>query len=190
MQLPLQISFREMEASPAVEARIRQKAARLDRFFPHIMACRVVVEAPHRHHREGKLYQVRVDLTVPGGEITASRTGPMDHAHEDLRAAIRDAFDAATRQLQDHVRRLRGMVKTHEEPLQGRVARLFPAEGYGFVVLPDGQEVYFHRNSVIDGGFAGLEAGRAVRLVVAEGESAQGPQATTVQPVRRLSVGG
>lgn len=185
MELPLQISFREIEPSPAIAARIRKKAARLERFFPHIMSCRIVVEAPHRRHREGKLYQVSLDLTVPGGEIAVNRDGPMNHAHEDLHVAIRDTFDTAVRQLKEHARRLRREVKTHAAPPHGQVVRLFPHEGYGFILLPDGQEVYFHRNSVLNGAFDGLEVGCDVRLVMADGESPQGPQATTVQPVGR-----
>src|SRR5512135_2406168 len=126
MELPLQISFREIEPSPAIAARIRKKAARLERFFPHITSCRVVVEAPHRRHREGKLYQVSLDLTVPGGEIAVNRDGPLDHAHEDLFVAIRDTFDAAARRLKEHARRLRREVKSYAAPLHGRVIRLFP----------------------------------------------------------------
>jgi len=108
MQVPLQVSFLGMEPSPAVEARIREKAAKLERFSTRIVGCRVTVEAPHRHHRHGKLYSVRIDLSVPGKEVSVSHTGPLNHAHEDVYVAIRDAFDAAGRQLQDHARKMRG----------------------------------------------------------------------------------
>jgi len=181
MQVPLQISFQGMDPSEAVEARIREKATKLEHYFERITSCRVVVEAPHRSGRKGKLYQVRIDLVVPGREIVVNRAGPKDHAHEDVYVAIRDAFNALTRQLEDHARKARGEVKTHEAPLTGKVVRLFP--DYGFVVTSEGNEVYFHENAVVNGGFAKLEVGSEVRLVLAFGESDKGPQASTVTPI-------
>lgn len=106
-QTPLQINFRDMRPSPAVEARIREKAARLERFSDRIVSCRVTVEQRSRHQRKGKLYNVRIEIGVPGNDIFVGRVGPQDHAHEDVYVAIRDAFDAATRQLEDDVRRMR-----------------------------------------------------------------------------------
>ena len=91
MQLPLQITFRNMDPSDAVEANVREKAAKLDGFLENIMACRVVVEAQHRHHHKGNLYSARIDITVPGHEIVVSRTPGKDHAHEDVYVAVRDA---------------------------------------------------------------------------------------------------
>jgi ribosomal subunit interface protein len=181
MQTPLQITFRDMDPSPAIEARIREKAAKLERFFDRITSCRVVVEARNKHQRTGRLYAVRIDLRLPGEEVVAGHGHPQDHAHEDVHVAIRDAFDALGRRLEDHARRFRAEVKQHTAPAHGRVARLFP--DYGFVETADGQEVYFHRNSVAEGSFAHLRAGDEVRLVVAEGEGEKGAQASTVIPV-------
>jgi ribosomal subunit interface protein len=109
MQLPLQITIRDVEHSDALEAHIREKAGKLDEFFSHIMSCRVVVEMPHKHHQQGKNFTVRIDIGVPGSEIVVNR----DHA-EDVYVALRDAFDAAKRQLEDYARKIRGDVKTHE----------------------------------------------------------------------------
>lgn len=109
MQLPLQITFRHMDPSPAVESAIRKHAERLDRFSDRVTSCRVVVEAPHKHQRKGRLYDIRIDLTVPGEELPVTRTGPRDHAREDIYVAIRDAFDTVTRVLEDHTRRARGV---------------------------------------------------------------------------------
>jgi len=190
MKLPLQISFRNMDPSPAIEAAIRERAERLDRFFGRVMACRVVVQAPHQHKRKGKLYGVRIDLTVPGEEIAVTHTRPQDQAHEDVYVAIRDAFNAAGRLLEDHARKFRGDVKTPELPLHGKVLRLFPYEGYGFIETADGQEIYFHRNSVTGRGFDRLAIGAEVRLVVAEGEGRQGPQASTVTAVGKHHITG
>jgi ribosomal subunit interface protein len=179
MQIPLQISFRNMDASDAVEADIRDKVGRLDRFYERITSCRVIVEAPHRHHHRGKLYDVRIDITVPGEEIVVQRSGPENQAHEDVYVAVRDAFNAATRRLQDHVRKATGHVKTHEVPVHGTVARLSREDGYGFIETSEGDEIYFHRNSVVDGSFEDLDVGQEVRLVVAYGESEHGAQAST-----------
>jgi ribosomal subunit interface protein len=109
MQIPLQITIRGIEHSDALETHIRNKADKLDEFFDHIMSCRVVVEVPHKHHHQGKQFNVRLDIGVPGSEIAVNR----DHA-EDVYVALRDAFDAAKRQLEDYVRKMRGDVKTHQ----------------------------------------------------------------------------
>jgi cold shock CspA family protein/ribosome-associated translation inhibitor RaiA len=183
MQLPLQVTFRGMEPSDAIEARIRQRAEELERFHGRIMACRVVVESAHRHHRKGRIHHIRVDLTVPGGEIVVNRDPPEHHAHEDIHVAIRDAFDAARRQLEDHLRRARSDTKFHEIPDHGKITRLFPDEGYGFITAADGQEIYMHRNSVVDDGFQRLRIGDEVRYVVHPGEGEKGPQASTVVPI-------
>jgi cold shock CspA family protein len=181
MQIPLQISFKDMDPSPAIEARVREKAAKLARFHGRIVGCRVTVEAPHRHHRKGKLYNVRVDVSVPGEDVFVGHTGPRDRAHEDVYVAIRDAFNAAGRVLEDHVRRMRGDVKTHEAPAHGKVVRLF--EDYGFIEMSDGQEIYFHKNSVIEGNFDELDVGSEVRVDIAEKEGLEGAQASTVRPI-------
>ncbi len=107
MPMPLQISFRNMDPSPAVEERIRKKAAKLERFHDRIVGCKVVVEAPHRHHHKGKLYSVRVDVSVPGKDVVVDRAKPTDHAHEDVYVAVRDAFAAAVRRLEDQTRKRR-----------------------------------------------------------------------------------
>ncbi|MGA8862234.1 MAG: ribosome-associated translation inhibitor RaiA [Gallionella sp.] len=109
MQIPLQITIRDMEHSDALEAHIREKANKLDEFFDRIMSCRVVVEMPHKHHHQGKQFNVRIDIGVPGSEIVVNR----DHA-QDVYVALRDAFDAAKRQIEDYVRKIRGDVKTHK----------------------------------------------------------------------------
>ena len=183
MDVPLQVSFRNMDRSDAIEARVREKAEKLEKYYGRLTSCRVMIEAPERRHHKGKLFHVRVELGVPGRELVVSRHPKDKHAHEDVYVAIRDAFQAARRQLEDHGRKLDGKVKTHEVPLHGKIARLFPHEGYGFISASDGREIYFHKNSVLREGFDNLEVGKEVRLVVAERESAEGPQASTVEPI-------
>ena len=183
MRAPLQITFRHMDPSPALEARIRQRAEELDRFFERITACRVVVECGNRRHQQGNVFEVHIDLTVPGAEIVVGRDSGVNHAHEDAHVAVRDAFDAARRRLEDHARDRRGAVKQHAVPDHGRVARLLPDRDCGFIVTAAGDEIYFHRNSVAGGGFDKLEIGTEVRFVAQSSESAQGEQASTVVPL-------
>ena len=110
MRIPLQITIRGIEHSEALETHIRDKANKLDEFFDRIMSCRVVVELPHKHHHQGKHFNVRLDIGVPGSEIAVNR----NHA-EDVYVALRDAFDAAKRQLEDHARIMRGDIKAHDQ---------------------------------------------------------------------------
>jgi len=182
MQRPLEIRFRKMDPSPAIEARIRRKAAALERFSGRVTGCRVTVEREHGHHRQGNLFRVRVEIDAPGKELAVTQTGPGDHAHEDVYVALRDAFNAAARRLEDRVRRRGRRVKVHAAPRHGTVRMVDREGGFGFVETAEG-EVYFHRNSVIEGGFDALEPGGQVRLEVAERESAEGWQATTVRPI-------
>ena len=109
MQIPLQITIRNIEHSEALETHIREKAGKLDEFFKHITSCRVVVEVPHKHQHQGRRFNVRIDIGVPGSEIAVNR----DQA-DDVYVALRDAFDAAKRQVEEYARKIRGDVKTHQ----------------------------------------------------------------------------
>ena len=183
MQVPLKITFRHMDQSPALEARIRQRAQDLERFSDHIIACHVTVESSHRRRQQGNLFEVRIDCVLPGREIAVGRDRGLNHAHEDAHVAVRDAFDALRRRLEDHARGGRGGVKLHTVPDHGRVARLLPDRDCGFIATAAGDEIYFHRNSVTGGGYDALEIGAEVRFVAHEAESAEGPQASTVTPL-------
>ncbi|WP_406695635.1 HPF/RaiA family ribosome-associated protein [Singulisphaera sp. Ch08] len=183
MRLPLQITFHNLSRSDEIEARIREEAERLDEVYDRIMSGRIVVDVPHRHHKEGNLYQVRIDLKVPGEEIVVKHD-PAEHSeHRVLDLAIRDAFGEARRRLEEHARIERGQVKGHASLPHARVAWLSPESGSGFLATPDGREIYFHKHSVLEGGFPDLEVGMEVRFVEEQGE--KGPQASTVQPVGR-----
>jgi len=113
MQEPLRIAFRNMEPPIGVDATVRANAAELERFYDRIIGCSVVIEARHRSHHQGNLYRVRIELSVPDRTLVVGREPAEHRAYEDLHVAIRDAFEAAKRQLQDYVRAKRGDVKTH-----------------------------------------------------------------------------
>jgi cold shock CspA family protein/ribosome-associated translation inhibitor RaiA len=182
-----------------VEARVREEAEKLSEFYDSIMGLRVMIEIPHQHRRQGKRFHIRIDLTVPGGEIvvkqepslresvqlTERRKKELEIAapHKDIYVAIRDTFKAARRQLQDYARKQSGAVKQHEPAPRARVCRLFPEEGYGYLEAPDGGEIYFHKNSVLNDGFEKLAIGTEVSFVEEAGD--KGQQASTVRIIGR-----
>lgn len=113
MKIPLQITYRGLSSSDALSHVIREEADKLEEFYDKITSCRVVVDQPHKHHRKGKHFHVRVDLTVPGNELVAARDPAEHDSHEDPFVAVSDAFRAARRMLQVHVEKRRGDVKRH-----------------------------------------------------------------------------
>lgn len=179
MMLPVQITARRCILTPDEEATIREEARALDTFADRIVSCRVVVETPHRHRRAGFGYALRIDLGLPQGEVVVTR-----HASENFLTAVQEAFGAARRQVQDHARVLRGDVKRPADPPVASVARLFPWDGYGFLTLDTGEEVYFHRNAVVNDAFDRLEVGLQCRYVESD-HGEKGPQASAVIPIWR-----
>jgi cold shock CspA family protein/ribosome-associated translation inhibitor RaiA len=187
MQVPLQIVFEHVAHSDAVEAAVRKEAERLERFYDRITSAQVVIGRPQHRRQHGDTYSVRVHLAVPGGKhVDITREPAATGRHEDAYVTIRDAFDAAGRQLQDEVRKLDGVVKAHEAPPHGVIAALIPERDHGFIAAADGREIYFHRNSVVEGRLEDLAVGQEVRFSEAEGE--KGPQATSVRPVGKHHV--
>lgn len=204
MKSELQITYRNMEPSTEVEKWIRAEAAKLDTLYSRVMGCRVAIEVPHRHHRKGSPYHIRIDLTVPHREIVVKREPSLNararhlgereikkHAevkipHKNLRIAIDEAFKAAGRRLQDYARRQRGDTKSHAPLPEARVSKILPHEGYGFLTSDDGREIYFHKNSVLGRAFSQLKVGTPVRFV--EEPGAKGPQASTVRIVTKQGI--
>jgi ribosome-associated translation inhibitor RaiA/cold shock CspA family protein len=166
MQTPLQITFHGLPRSDALEAKIREKAAKLEEFHPAIISCRVVVEEQRRHHHQGRQFVVRIDVRVPGHEFDVTR----DH-NEDVYVALRDAFDASKRVLEDDIRMRRGDVKTHDIPLHGRIARLDMDQGHGYIETDEGGEVYFSRENVANPPFEHLEVGSEVEFLLEPGKN-------------------
>lgn len=173
VKLPLQITTRNVSISEIVKNDIRKKAEKLEQFSEQIINCHVTVDTPHRHHHQGVQYQVSIDITVPGSELV------VNHRHdEDVYVAIRDAFNAARRQLEAFERRPRGKTKVPEVMPQSTVNKLFVEDNFGFIASPNGYDVYFHQNSIRNGSFNEMTIGTEVRYLEEEGE--KGPQASTV----------
>jgi len=172
MQMPIEIKSQGLELTDVQEAQIREQAEKLERFYERIIRVRVTLEGPGRHHRSGS-HRARIDLTVPGSEIMINR-----QSGRNVREALREAFQAAGRCLEDHVRRSRGYVKHHPEVSEGRVIQLVRPRGFGFLEDGQGREIYFHRNSVLHGSFDDLALGTPVRFT--EEQGLEGPQASTV----------
>jgi ribosomal subunit interface protein len=181
MQTQAQVSFDDIPIDEAVRDAVLEHIDQLESYDDRITGCHVVIAQPHRHHREGRLYSVRVDVRVPGGEIIVNRDHHLDHAHEDVFVAIRDSFAAARRRLEDHVRRQRGSEKVHAVRTQGHVSQIFPLQGYGFIETPDGREIYFHSHAMSEHDFQLIEVGSSVFYSEEEGD--EGPQAAFVQRV-------
>jgi len=195
--IPTQINFRGLAHSITLEGDIRERIAWLEQFYSGIVRCRVLVEVPHRHRHDGRHFQVRIDITVPGGapivvshepslhgplkdveEAEHSKDTEIEAVHRYAHVAIHEAFDVARRQLQDFVREQRGVVKTHEVPAHGEIAEISAVDGHGFIRAGE-RQIYFTRASVLDDAFNELEVGTPIAFVEEKGE--KGPQASTVR---------
>lgn len=173
MKLPLQITTRKLSLPKNAIDIIKQKASKLETFYDKIIGCRVMVETPHKHKNQGVLYNVRIVISVPGSELIVKR-----EPNQGIYIAIRDAFDAARRQIQNFARKRRGEIKTHNVVPTATITEIYPYMGYGFMTTDDGRQIYFHTNSLIDQDIAEVEIGASVRF--AEKQGMDGPQASTV----------
>jgi ribosomal subunit interface protein len=180
MNVPVEITFRNMSASEALETNVREKVKKLEQFCDRITSCRVIIESNHRHQHKGHLFRVGIDMTLPGQELVVSRDAADKPAHADAYVAVRDAFDAARRQIDKHVRSNRRDAKAHanQSAPRGRIHEMHPMQDFGRILTPEGRDIYFHRNSLINGDFEKLEVGDMVRFSEEAGD--EGPQASSV----------
>ena len=158
MQIPLDISFENIAESEALSVHIRQKVDKLEQFFPRLIGCRVKVELPHKHSQQGERFEVQVAMKVPGAELVVNRK-----ADEDVYVSLRDAFDAALRQPEEHIRQRNGQTKTHAESIHGEVVRIL--DGYGFIEDTEGNQYYFSEENVVGHQFNKLEEGIEVQFL-------------------------
>lgn len=184
METPLTITFRHMEVDPVIENLIHTKFHKLKEVCSYITHGRVVVEEPHRHRQRHKAYGVTLVVTVPPGHELVIKEEPSRMKQPvGLDATVRRAFERMRRKLRSLVKIQDRQIKHHEPAKQeGVVAQVFPLEGYGFVRTVEGEEIYFHRNSVLNGDFEDLEEGLPVRFHRERGF--KGPQASSLELVR------
>lgn len=183
MELPVQVTFRDIPHSDAVETVIRERVAKLERYADCIISCHVIVREPTQRHQQGNQFNITIDLTLPGAELAVGHGDRGDsHSNENMYIAIRDAFQAMERQVKAYMSQRRRENKVHMPPPVARVSRLFPQDGYGFITTPDGRDIYFHSNAVLNGGWTQIEVGSEVRFAEELGDN--GPQASTVEHLR------
>ena len=182
METDPQIVFENMDPSDALRGRIMDEIADLERIHGRITSARVSMSAPPREHRKGFLYRTNIHLVLPGGrEVAVSHNPQSGRAEHDIYTSVQDAFDVARRQLKDQVRLMEGKVKAHVVASEqiGQVVRIFPEDGYGFIVTPSGHEVFFSRKKVKHNGFGSMQIGTRVYFEEEMGD--KGPLATTVR---------
>lgn len=182
MQITPEITFRDVDRTDDLDDLVQTNIAALEDVCGYITRARVAVEHPHEHPRRGSSYRIRIDLTVPPGhEVVVVRKSSEGSIRDDVYTVIQEAFDAARRRLLKLVEIQRDDVKLHpEQQVQGFVIRLFADHGF-LRSVNDGQEVYFHKNSLLDQRFSELRLGMGVAFNVEEGR--KGPQATSVRVV-------
>lgn len=184
MEIPPEISFRDVDHGERHERKIREEIEKLERYFDRITRCRVVVDMPHRHSEQGNRYHVGVRLTVPTKELVVSRDPGPSEGYADLDSAISSAFQSMRRQLEEYTDQLRRNQKKSAEGFRsGKIVRLLSDEGYGFIRTPDGRDVYFHRDTLVNADLEDLSAQTPVQYVEEEGE--KGPQAREVYVLTR-----
>lgn len=186
MQKELQVTYKNMDRSPALDAIIEQRVAALKRLYPRAIGCRVVIEVPHRSAGSAKVpLGVAVELEIPNhAPIIGRDTQQRREVKDDHTAAVNNAFEAVERQLeklsQEHGRE----VSRHEAAGEtGMILRLFPDQQYGFAQVEGAPELYFTANAVSGGSFDELETGMMVHLTRAAAEGPMGPQASSVRPL-------
>ncbi len=184
MQIPLEITFRNAERSDPVEVIVRERVDKLGQFFGHIISCRVTLEVPNRTpHYDVLNHRVSIELSVPGEDLVVSREPNENENFNDIYVTIRDAFDAAEKQLRTYVGQLQEARVVQEDSPYATVDKMFLDKGFGFLMTTDGREIYFHENSVSAPGFDKLDIGDTVRFVEALGD--EGPQASKVKGLGR-----
>lgn len=183
----MELSFDIKAATKPFEDLVRERAGKLEKICDYLSSCRVAVEEKQKYMESGTPYRVRVDLTVPPKHELVAVTEPgQGEMHDDLSSVIIRTFEAAERQLNKLVEKQRGEVKSHPAQQKvGIVSRIFPEEGYGFLRKEDEEDIYFHRNSVLNDEFDKMSVGTAARYVLETGD--EGPQASTVQVIGKPS---
>lgn len=185
MDVPIEISFKDIEKSEALEGLIREKIAKLEQFHSHVVSCRVVVFIPHHRSVEPQPIAISVEVALPGSKmIVAKAEDNRESGRGGNAVLVSTVFDKVLRQIKDENRIMQGEVKAHASAgTTGRIARLFPEQNYGFVEVVGSPDLYFTRNAVQDGDYDDLAVGDMVQVTIATDEGPMGPQASSVRTI-------
>jgi ribosome-associated translation inhibitor RaiA/cold shock CspA family protein len=188
MQVPLELTFRDVDKSDAIEALVHEKIEKLERVCGELTSCRVAIERPHKRRQTGDQYRVRLDINVPPGhDIVITEESDPDQKSDPLHGVVREAFETARRRLRRlSEKRQDARKQPPKTPVTALVSELNPVEGSGRLRTPDGRDIYFQRNAVLNDDYDRLEIGTGVRHV--EKMDEKGPVASTVQIVDKPSM--
>lgn len=184
MEVPLELAFKDVPKTDGTEELIREKVAKLERICDYMISCRIIIEKRQAHQERGNQYRMRIEVKVPPGHhLIARQEASEGDMHDPLNIVIRKVFSAMENQLRELTEKQRRDVKKHpEHELAAIVSQVFPEEGYGFIRdVATGDDVYFHRNSVLHNDFTRIAPGMGVRFIIEQGD--KGPQASTVEIV-------
>jgi cold shock CspA family protein/ribosome-associated translation inhibitor RaiA len=187
--IPVEIDFQGLPADERLRTCVNKNISMLEQRFGRITACRVVIRGPSERHRNGGAFDITIRLSLPQGrqvDIGRSEKAQADSRLLDPMVAVNDAFKRARRRLQDQARRMQGHIKSHDGPPIATVIRFDTAAGFGFLETPDGREIYFHKNSILDDGARQVAPGARVTFFEEMGE--KGPQASTVRVLGKHSL--
>lgn len=189
MQVPLEITYRNVDKTDNLDNLIREKAAKLENYCNYITSCRIAVEKRHEHQESGQPYRVRIEMNVPPAHrLVAMRESTEGEMHTELPTIVRQAFNAARRQLEKLTAQQQGEIKHHPaQQTTALVEKIFSVQGYGFLRSMDGREIYFHRNAVVQNDFDRLKVGTGVRYIEQAGE--EGPQASSIRIIDKPDTG-
>jgi cold shock CspA family protein/ribosome-associated translation inhibitor RaiA len=189
MQAPIEIAFQHCKPSEEIRAEVAKQAKRLEKFSDRITSCHVAIAGPQTRHRQGDAFKIDVRIAMPEHrDVIVTRTHGDAPEREHPLVAVREAFDAAVRQIEDLARDMRGQVNDHQvkdhlAESHGRVTKFLAGEDCGFIETEEGREIYFHRNAVLGGAFDRLTIGSEVRFVEEMGD--KGAQSSAVRLVAK-----
>ncbi len=181
MRVPLEISFHGISRSESIEQIIRNDVAKLERVCDRLISCRVGVKLDQNSNVTSNPFRVRIEMRVPPGHnLVVTNTSGIKEAADDLPTTVKNTFKSAHRRLKQLVDKQQGMKKSHpEQEVSGIITKIFSEEGYGFLRTLEGEEIYFHRNSIVNDAFDRLTPGTGVNYTAEVGE--KGLQASSVQ---------
>lgn len=173
MQVPFQLTVRNMKRTESIESHIQEKISQLEKMCDRIISCQIVLELGSQNKHQGNLYNARIHVTLPKKDLVANH-----NCEENLWKAIKLAFDDMARQIEETMHRVKGDTKHHPDIIHGEIVRLYKQKEFGFIKSDGGDEYYFNADSVVHPNFIHLKEGLEVHFI--EGLGDEGLQAHRV----------